>query len=212
MKAAVTLFLAVLAGLWSGPNLASAASPTLERLEEVEKKLAGLETVSGRFTLEKNLEHLAEPLTAQGRFFFARPDFLRWEQQTPDWSLLEMEGDRLDLWAGSSAQPVRQPEARAQSARPVVREIMAWLKFDSRALAAVYDVAVLRAEPLTLRAQPRRAGARKYLQAIEVEFGADQRVVRRVVISEAAGRTSLTFDQVLLNPPRPGPGYGRPDH
>ena len=205
-KAVVVLGLIFLAGLFrAGAPAARAESPSLERLKYVAEQLVVLETISGRFTLEKSFEHLDGPVVSQGRFFFARPDFLLWEQRTPAWTRLEVNGDRVEAWAGSPDQPVRRPEMASGAARQVIREIMTWMKFEPRAIAAVYEVILESPEPLTLKAWPRRPGLRKYLDSIQIEFSADRRVVRRVVLSEALSRSVLTFDQVVFDQPRPGP-------
>ena len=182
--------------------MARAEPQGLELLKNVAEQLTALETISGRYTLEKNFEHLVEPAVAQGRFFFARPDFLIWEQQAPAWTRLEVKGGKVEAWTGSPDQP---PETASGAARQVIREIMTWMKFEPRAIAAVYEVTLERPEPLTLKARPRRAGLRKYLESMQVEFSADQRVVRQVVISEPSSRSVLTFDQVVLDQPLPGP-------
>jgi len=204
-------FLAGLA-LLLGPASAAARpeSPTLERLREVEKLLAGQVSVSGRFTLEKRFDHLAEPLRAEGRFFFARPDFLIWEQSAPNWPRLELEKGRIEVLSGSPEAPVRAPSAEA--AGQAARALLGWLDFDPQAIAAGYEVILERPEPLTLKAWPRRPGARKYLESIQIEFAFERPVVRQVVLNERNSRTFLVFDQVLLNQPRPGPGHDRLGH
>jgi hypothetical protein len=204
--------LAVLVG-WAGfslqPPPAAAARPeppALERLREVEKRLEGQTSVSGRFTMEKKFDHLAETLRSEGRFFFARPDYLVWEQTAPEWFRLELENGRAETWNGSPAAPV---PAETEVAGQVARAIMGWMSFDPQAIAAGYEVFVERPEPLVLTARPRRPGARKYLEALQIEFALERPVVRRVVLKERGGFTILTFDQILLNQPRPEPGHGR---
>ena len=204
-------FLAVLAGFSVQPPPAAARSesPALSRLREVEKRLGDQVSAAGRFSLEKRFDHLAEPMRAEGRFFFARPDYLLWEQTAPDWSRLELAEGRVEILSGSPEAPVRQPEAKAEAAGQVARAILGWLNFDPQALAAAYEVSLDRPEPLTITAWPRRAGARKYLESIQIEFAFERPVVRLVILKEKNSRTFLTFDQVLLNQPRPEPAHGR---
>jgi hypothetical protein len=202
--------LAVLAAL--PPAAARSESPALGHLREVEKLLSGQSSVSGRFTLEKRFDHLDEPGRAEGWFFFARPDFLIWEQSAPNWSRLELENGRIQVWNGSPEAPVRPPAARAEAAGQAARALLGWLEFDPQALAAGYEVFLERPEPLTLMARPRRPGARKYLESIQIEFASDRPVVRRVVLNERDSRTFLIFDRVLLNQPRPELGHDRLAH
>ena len=207
--------LAGLAGLaWPAvpPAAARPESPALERLREVEKRLEGQVSVSGRFTLERRFDHLAEPARAEGRFFFARPDYLVWEQTAPGWSRLELADGRVAAWSGSPENPQPAPEAKAEAAGQAARAMLVWLNFNPQAVAAGYEVLLERPEPLTITAWPRRAGVRKYLESIQIEFAFEQPVVKRVVLRERGSRTTLTFDQVLLNQPRPEPGHGLLGH
>jgi hypothetical protein len=204
-------FLAGLAVMLAPPQAAARPeSPALERLREVEKLLAGQRSVSGRFTLEKRSDHLAEPMRGEGRFFFARPDFLIWEQSAPNWSRLELAEGRIEVWSGSPEAPVRSPGAEA--AGQAARALLGWMDFEPQAIAAGYEVILERPEPLTITAWPRRPGARKYLESIQIEFAFERPVVRRVVLNERNSRTLLVFDQVVLNQPRPEPGHGRLDN
>ena len=204
----------IMAGLvgLTAPAAARSESPTLERLLEVEKRLEGQVSVSGRFTLERRFDHLDEPMRAEGRFFFARPDYLSWEQTAPDWSRLELANGRIEAWGGSPETPVRSPEAGAKAAGQAALAMLGWMSFNPQAIAAGYEVIMERPEPLTLTAWPRRPGARKYLESIQIEFAFEQPVVRQVILKERNSLTLLTFDQVLLNQPRPEPGHGRLGH
>ena len=203
-----------LAGFSIQPPTAAAQSesPALSRLREVEKRLGDQVSVSGRFSLEKRFDHLAEPMRAEGRFFFARPDYLIWEQTAPDWSRLELAEGQVEILSGSLEAPVRLPKAKAEAAGQTARAILGWLNFDPQALAAAYEVSLDRPEPLTITAWPRRAGVRKYLESIQIEFAFERPVVKLVILKQKNSLTYLTFDQVLLNQPRPEPEHGRLDH
>ena len=206
MRAAPLLFFAALALLLAAGPLSADDSAARERLESLRAALADIQSLSGDFTQEKKLDFLKEPVRSRGVFYFARPDYLHWEYLEPAVSGLELEGGRARAWTGPPDQRSPQPEAMAEAARLAAGQVLIWMNLDPEGILAAYQVSVTQEKPLRLTVIPKRAGARKYIESLEVEFSADLRTVRQVTLREPESRTTLTFSAVRLNQSRPASG------
>lgn len=175
-----------------------------ERLRALKTELSDISSISGRFTQEKKLDFLNEPVISHGKFYFSRPDFLQWEYLEPAPSGLAIEGGRIEAWTGPPNRRVKQPGAIAEAARVAAGQVMIWMNLDPEAILAAYQVTIIQENPLILKVVPRRSGARKLIDSLKVEFSPDGRTVKRVSLREPESVTALTFSQVLLDRPRPG--------
>lgn len=184
------------------PSLADEGA-SRARLLALKSELGDITSISGRFTQEKKLDFLNESIISRGKFHFSRPDYLQWEYGEPAPSGLEIEGGRVESWAGPPGQRVRQPQSMAEAARIAAGQVMIWMNLDPEAILASYQVSIIQEKPLTLKVVPKRGGARKMIQFLQVEFSPDGRTVNRVILREPESETSLTFSQILLNRPRP---------
>lgn len=182
---------------------ASAWADESEKLLTLQKSLSDVNSISGSFTQTKKLDFLAEPIVSKGNFYFSRPNYLRWEYLSPAPSGLVFEGDRVRAWTGGPGRRVDQPEAMAEAARMAAGQVMIWMDLNPEAIMAAYEVTVVRPEPLFLSVTPKRSGVRKFLKRLEVEFNSDGRTVRRVSLYEKESTTTLFFDGIRLNRPKP---------
>lgn len=193
-------------GTWlcaAAPAASKPSSPASVKLTELRKNLNDISSVSGHFVQIKKLDFLNNPLISEGVFHFSRPDFLSWEYVKPTPSGLIIEGGRVQAWTGPSAAKVKQPEAMAEAARMAAGQVMIWMKMESEAILAAYEVSLVSERPLILKVVPKRGGARRFIQHLEVEFNIDERTVKRVILFESESRTTLEFERVILNRPRP---------
>lgn len=197
------LFL-IIAVLLLAPALSLAdEAGTRDRLLALKSDLSDINSISGRFTQEKKLEFLNEPIISQGNFYFSRPDFLEWEYVEPAPSGLIIEGAWVEAWTGPPNKRAKQPAAMAEAARIAAGQVLIWMNLDPEAIAAAYQVSIIKEKPLVLKVSPRRSGARKMIESLRVEFSPDGRTVQRVILQEPESVTTLTFSQVRLNRPRP---------
>ena len=192
----------MLLALPASPALAGEADAR-EKLLSIKAALAGIQSLSGGFVQEKKLDFLKEPVRSKGVFYFARPDYLHWEYLEPAVSGLELEGGRARAWTGPPGKRSPQPEAMAEAARLAASQVLVWMNLEPEAIEAAYRVTVIGEKPLKLQVIPRRAGARKFIESLEVEFSPDLRTVKQVTLREPESRTTLSFNSVRLNSPRP---------
>jgi outer membrane lipoprotein-sorting protein len=87
--------LALVAGLVAAPAAARAAGERegalLDRLQQLS---AGSETLASDFTQEKYLAVFQDKMVSSGRFYFKKPDALRWELTRPVATGFVLQGDR----------------------------------------------------------------------------------------------------------------------
>ncbi|MDR1044420.1 MAG: outer membrane lipoprotein carrier protein LolA [Candidatus Adiutrix sp.] len=203
MKIRFFLILTLASLLLTAAPAGADQSAARRRLISLSAALADVQSINGQFTQEKKFDFLKEPVISRGVFFFSRPDYLHWEYLAPGVSGLDLEGGRVRAWTGPPEKRLPQPEAMAEAARLAAGQVLAWMNLDPEAIEAAYQVTVAGEEPLRLEVIPKRAGARKFIEALEVEFNADLRTVRQVTLREPESRTTLTFSAVRLNQPRP---------
>ena len=200
------LFTGFILAIWictAATLMAEQSSPVAQRLLALKDSLSDITSISGHFGQSKKLDFLNEPVISKGRFHFARPGYLKWEYTEPAPSGLIIENNQVQAWTGPPEAKTKQPEAMAEAARLVAGQVMIWMAMEPEAIMAMYDVSITNDKPLILKVVPKRKNARKFIRQLEVEFNPDERTVRRVVLFEPESRTTLTFDKVLLNRPRP---------
>lgn len=186
--------------------LSSAALAGASELEAVLQRLkstaGAVTTIQSSFVQEKHLTLFAEVLKSQGRFFFQRPDRLRWEYQQPVAMGFVINGDRGRRWNSlvDKEQPFQLEDSLEM--RIAAEQLLVWTRMDLDKLRRSYDMALAAQQPVALRLIPKGTGARQFVDHLQVTFSADARTVTEVVIVETGGdRTRLCFSDTQINGP-----------
>src|SRR5881394_3774724 len=87
--------IAIIASLLTLAGGAAAADPALQPvadptpiLQDLQRKMSSVRSVSLEFAQERNLKLFTEPLKSEGMMLIERPDKIRWETAAPYQSIL----------------------------------------------------------------------------------------------------------------------------
>ncbi|TRO81886.1 LolA family protein [Desulfuromonas acetexigens] len=175
----------------------------LERvLAGLKVSAAGIETLASDFTQEKHLEIFRETLVSQGRFYFAKPDKLRWETTAPVASGFLLNGSGGKRWHQRAGAPVPFDLGREPGMKLIAEQLLAWARVDLDWLRSQYEIALVETQPVSLRLVPRQVGARDFLDHLLIRFDDGGRHVASVAVHEPGGdRTLIRFSATVLNQP-----------
>lgn len=170
----------------------------LERFDRAQQETA---TLVAAFTEEKKLEVLARPLVSRGRFYYSRPNQVRWEYEDPE--------RRVFVITESSYTAYFPAEKRAENVEIkqfVGKRLFRFLAVgqSSRELARYYDIArvidgsVKGTHLLVLT--PGRRRVRERLASLRIWIDAGTFLPRRIAYEEPNGdSTVLTFHDLRPN-------------
>ncbi len=201
---AAVLALALLGALGpvrpAGAGLPEAAARQV--LARIEQQAAGVRTLASDLVQEKRLAVFQEVLVSRGRFYYERPDRLRWELHEPSRAGFALKGNQGRRWRDRGQVSEAFDVAREPGFRLVAEQLLAWARADLEGLARQYRLTVVAADPPTVRLVPLAAGATAYVEEVLVTFAGDARHVAAVEVREAGGDlTRIRFSHVVVNGP-----------
>ena len=194
--------LALVVGLVAAPAISCAAKERdgaiLDRLQQLS---AGIVTLASDFTQEKYLAVFQEAMVSSGRFYFKKPDALRWELTLPVATGFVLQGDQGRRWhertGGSESFDInREPVMKI-----VAQQLLAWARADFDRLRKEYRITVVAEQPVTLRLDPLFDSA-GFLEHLLIAFVPDGRHVQSVEVHEKDGDyTRILFENTIVNQP-----------
>lgn len=174
------------------------ASPQL--LESLERSAGSVKTLSSDFVQEKHLSMFKNVMTSKGRFYFAKPDQLRWELTAPVCSGFVLKGDKGRRWHERTGRTESFQISQEPVMKLVSEQLFAWARSDFAWLKKEYRITVLQESPVSLRLEPRSAATAGFLHHLQIGFSADGRYVRSVELHEKDGDfTRIRFVNTSVN-------------
>lgn len=166
----------------------------------IEKAVSTVHAVMSEFRQERRLAMLKEPVVSTGRFYYEKPDKLRWEFINPDPSGFIVNGKTAKQWKGKGSSPETVDLLQNPVIRLIVDQIMAWTKADFAWIEKRYTVSVAKENPIALKLVPRSSQERKYIDHLSVFFETDTCYANAVGIFEKGGdSTHITFSKMIVN-------------
>jgi outer membrane lipoprotein-sorting protein len=197
MRPVIACFL-LIAFLLPAGALAASPDAVLDRLHGL---AAGVETLASDFSQEKYLSVFQDVLPARGRFYYRKPDQLRWEMTAPVTSGFVLDGQTGRRWQDAGSRGERFDIAREPVMKIVADQLLAWTKADFEALRRDYRISLAGEAPVRLRLDPKGAAA-GFLDHLSITFAADGRHVQQVEVHEKGGDyTRITFHGTVVNGP-----------
>jgi outer membrane lipoprotein-sorting protein len=168
----------------------------------LQRSAGSVSTLSSDFVQEKHLSMFKTVVTSKGRFYFGKPDRLRWELTSPVASGFVIKGDKGRRWHERTGRT----ESFSINQEPVMKlvsdQLFAWARADFRWLSREYRITVLSESPASLRLEPKSAAAAGFLQYLLINFSADGRYVKSVEVHEKDGDfTRIRFANTAVNKP-----------
>lgn len=170
-----------------------AAQETDGYAQEIISRFGAVKTIHSRFTQEKHLALLAEPVESEGIFSFEKnPARLRWEYTEPFQNGFLMDGDKtFRLEKGVKKQ------VKGVMSRNVAAQMLIWLTFDLKALSETYDLSYFEGG---VALSPKN-GNNRLLEKITVWFAKDNpQALSEIRMDEPGGDyTLLKFSDTQIN-------------
>lgn len=169
-------------------------------LSRLEQSAGGVKSLSSDFIQEKHLSMFKTVLTSKGRFYYSRPDQLRWELTSPVASGFVLKGDKGRRWNERSGRSDSFVISQEPVMKLVSEQLFAWAKADFVWLRKEYRINVLEESPVVLRLEPLSSATAGFLSHLLISFSPDGRYVRTVEIREKDGDfTRIRFVNTAVN-------------
>lgn len=167
-------------------------------LADLQRLAAGVTSVQSDFVQEKHLVIFKEVLVSKGRFFYRRPDQLRWELTEPMAAGFVLNSGRGRRWNARTGQPQPFELDREPAMKLIAEQLFAWTTADFNRMRRGYRLTVVQTAPVVLRLEPLSNGG--FLDHLQVAFSADRRTLTSVELHERGGDfTRIRFDNTVLN-------------
>lgn len=167
-------------------------APQEQQKAQIAARFAAVNTIESRFTQQKYMALLDEPVTSEGVFYFQKPGRIRWQYTQPFQNgFLIVDGTSYRL------EKDKKEKQTSPLASNMAVQMLAWLTFDLEALSKQYSLAFTENGVVLT---PLKEG---FLKQIEVEFSKQNpQALSRVEIQEAGGdKTVLSFHNPKTNQP-----------
>jgi outer membrane lipoprotein-sorting protein len=185
---------------WAAPTAGDNDAAVLAQMQRL---AADVTTLQSDFVQEKHLSMFQEVLRSKGRFFFARPDRLRWELTDPVAAGFVLVGGKGRRWNAHSGPQEPFELTREPVMQLVAEQLFAWAAVDLERLRRSYRITVVQRAPVVLNLEP-LAAAGGFLDYLRVAFAEDGRHVAMVEVHEQGGDfTRIRFVKAKVNSPLP---------
>lgn len=198
------LLLIIILLFTAGPVAADTVTPdgSSAIFSSLERTAGAVKTISSDFVQEKHLSMFKTVLTSKGRFYFSKPDLLRWELTAPVASGFVLKGEKGRRWHERTGRSENFRISQEPVMKLVSDQLFAWARADFQWLKKEYRISVLAESPVALRLEPRSAATAGFLHHLLINFSADGRYVRSVELHEKDGDyTRIRFVNAAVNKP-----------
>lgn len=198
----MTVMLTGVSGVFGAGTVPAGDDRILERLQHLS---SGIETLSSDFIQEKYLAVFKDVMRSSGRFYFRKPDALRWELTKPVATGFILKGNEGRRWHEKTGRSAKNSESfdinREPAMKIVAQQLLAWTRADFDRLRKEYRIAVISEKPVVLRLEPLfETGG--FLDHLRISFVEDGRHVKSVELHEKDGDyTRIRFENTLINQP-----------
>lgn len=194
------LFLMTVASAVAGEPVSTAASQAL--FSSLERTAGAANTLSSDFIQEKHLSMFKTVVSSKGRFYFSKPDRLRWELTSPVGSGFVLKGEKGRRWHQRTGRTENFQISQEPVMKLVSDQLFAWARADFSWLKREYRITVLSESPAALRLEPRSAATADFLKHLLISFSPDGRYVKSVEVHEKDGDfTRIKFVNAVVNKP-----------
>ena len=191
--------------LAAAPGAASAETPAANQaalFSSLERSAGGVTTLSSDFVQEKHLSMFKTVMSSKGRFYFGKPDRLRWELTAPVASGFVLKGEKGRRWHQRTGRSENFQISQEPVMKLVSDQLFAWARADFTWLKREYRITVLDEAPAALRLEPRSGATAGFLNHLLISFSADGRYVKSVEVHEKDGDfTRIKFLNTQVNKP-----------
>ena len=169
-------------------------------LEDLQHKMASLESVYFEFTQERQLQLFAEPLRSEGVMLIANPGQIRWETTTPYQSILLGNQKSVAQFEKIDGQWKKLKLGFPQMLKRVMDQMTLMHQGKLDALTSDFTISVATGHVAVVTMVPKDDNVRSMLASLEVIFQPDFSASREVVMREPGGDfTRIVFGREKRN-------------
>jgi len=154
--------------------------------------------LSARFEQTRHLKALQDPLVTTGRLDYRKGGRLLWHTDPPSESDLVLEGETATLKMPGMSSGQAFDLSSEPGMGKVFETLRAVLEADLERLTSLFELKVVRSQPLGVSLKPRNEALARVLQGIRLDFDAGYRLLQVSLREPDGDRTDIAFrDHVL---------------
>ncbi len=182
------------------PDISTNTDNTEAVLLRIKGAASKVESLAGDFIQKKKVEILKEMPESRGKFYYKKPDCLRWEITEPVKMGFIVNGDQGKKWRDRADRFKRFDVSREPIIGVISGQVFAWAKGDLGKLKEGYEISILKESPIEVKLVPLSSVEKKYIASIILSFSGTDDYVEGLEINETrGGSTRITFCNIVTN-------------
>ena len=174
-----------------------AADAVFLRIKNATSKIM---TLTGDFIQKKNIEIVKNMPESKGRFFYKKPDCLRWEIIEPVKMGFIVNGSQGKKWRGKDDRLRKFEVGKEPIIGVISSQVFAWARGDFDKLKEGYEITILKENPIEVKLVPLSSVEKQYIASIILSFSRTDDYVENLEINETGGgSTQITFYNMVPN-------------
>lgn len=170
-----------------------------EALSKIKKQAEPIKTLFSCFTQVKHLSMFEKDLNSTGKFYYQKPDCLRWEYVNPyeqGFVMCAEQGVKWDEISGEQTISVSENPLWAT----LSKQLIAWSNLDMDWLQKKYNIKIVQNEPLVLELVPKSEGMGQVFNRLIIKLKKNKGLIREIVLHEkGADWTKVLFEDTEIN-------------
>lgn len=184
------------------PAIPAEQGKTEDVLLRIKNASSGIETLSGDFIQKKKIEILKNTPDTSGKFYYKKPDCLRWEILEPVEMGFVVNGGQGKKWRKKDNRSKKFDVAKEPIIGVISSQVFAWAKGDFEKLKEGYELSILGESPIEVKLVPLSPVEKKYVSSIILRFSITDNYVEQLEINETKGGcTQILFSNMVINNP-----------
>jgi outer membrane lipoprotein-sorting protein len=163
-------------------------------LQDLQRKMASVNTVYLEFTQERILKLFAEPLRSEGVMLIEKPDRIRWETTVPYESVLLADHSSVAQFEREDGVWKKLKLGFPQLLRRLMEQMLLMHQGKVDALTSDFKVSAATGNVTVITLVPKDENVRSMMSSVEVHLLPDLSATREVVMNEPSGElTRILF-------------------
>ena len=169
-------------------------------LLRIKNAASGIETLTGDFIQKKKIEILKNTPESKGKFFYKKPDCLRWEIIEPVEMGFIVNGNQGKKWRDNAGRIRKFDVSKEPVINVISSQVFAWANGDFDKLKEGYEISILGETPIEVKLLPLSSTEKKYISSIILRFSENDSYVEQIEINETkGGSTQIAFYNMVTN-------------
>jgi len=152
-------------------------------LREIEEAASSINSLACEFRQEKHLAMFDEVLISRGRFYFQKPDRLRWEYLEPVRMGFVLAGRKGKRWNEIDGKEISFDPQKERGMKVLQKQLLAWATFDLKWLQKKYSIKILDRNPVVLFLRPKNT-KQQILDYLSIIFAEDRKTIDTIELHE----------------------------